>query len=120
MAKRDNPKLPDSVPPATEPRRRGDEPAPLTEDDIAALAGRRDKAATVVRRLTTHRSAAATGRLVSEKEAPAPITAKEMAAIRRSRRSTTTTRDRFQRSDTPAEVGSDPRDRKLRPDRSPK
>lgn len=119
MAMRDDQRSPDRVAPATDSRRRGDEPAPLTENDIAVLAGRRDKASPVVRRLTSHRKAAATGRLVSEKEAPAPISAQEMAAIRRSRRSTKATRDRFPRSDTPADIRSDPRDRKLRPDRSP-
>jgi hypothetical protein len=111
----------DPNPPAPPPTGRGatDEPVPLTEDEVMALAGRRVTAASIVRRLTTLRPAAPTGRLISESEAPARITTNELAAIRRARRSTAVAHARFSDSDAPAEAKTEPRDRKSRPARSP-
>ena len=95
------------------------EPMDLTEEEVTMLAGRRAKAAPIVRRLAAHRRSGATGRLVSEHEAPARITAKEMAAVRRARRSTAPVRERFAPSAVAAEAVTDARDGKARPDRSP-
>jgi hypothetical protein len=97
-----------------------DEPVPLTEDEVTALAGRRARAASIVRRMTAHRPAAATGRLVTENESPARITAKEMAAVRRARRSTSVVRKRLAESAVSAEQQTEPKDRKSRPERPPK
>ena len=94
------------------------EPMTLTDDEVAVLAGRRAKAAPLVRRLTAHRPAGATGRLVTEHATPPRITTKEMAGIRRARRSTIAVRERFGASDAPADLETEPRDGKDRPQRS--
>ena len=95
------------------------EPMALTDEEVTMLAGRRAKAAPVVRRLSAHRRSGPTGRLVSDQEAPPRITAKEMAAVRRARRSTTLVRQRFPESAVPADAVTEARDGKARPDRPP-
>lgn len=95
------------------------EPMPLTDDEVAVLAGRRAKAAPIVRRLAAHRPSAATGRLVSENDAPPRITAKEMTGIRRARRSTAVVRERFGESTVAPDLVTEPRDGKARPERPP-
>jgi hypothetical protein len=95
------------------------EPVSMTDDEVAVLAGRRAKAAPIVRRLVAHRPSGATGRLVSEHDVPPRITAKEMASIRRARRSTALVRARFGASDVAAEPVTEPRDGNDLPQRRP-
>ena len=95
------------------------EPMALTDDEVTMLTGRRAKAAPIVRRLSAHRRSARAGRYVSDQEAPPRLTAKEMAAVRRARRSTTLVRQRFPETAVPADAVTEARDGKARPDRSP-
>ena len=62
---------------------RGSEPAPMTDDEVKAMA--RGNATAVTRRIARHSPSARTGKLTGEKAAPAPISEAEMARIRRAR-----------------------------------
>jgi hypothetical protein len=59
------------------------EPAPLTDDDVKAMA--RGNPTSVTRRIARHSPSGRTGKLTGEKATPAPIGAAEMARIRRAR-----------------------------------
>jgi len=103
------------------------EPVPLTEKEVAALAGRRtgtkpgarSDASVAVKRLNAHSPAAPTGRLETEKATPPRISRKEMDGIRRAHMSTKKVRERFTQSDVPAVPSEDRYSPKARPERGP-
>jgi hypothetical protein len=62
---------------------RGSEPVPLTDDEVKAMA--RGNARSLTRRIARHSPSGRTGKLTDEKAAPAPVSAAEMARVRRAR-----------------------------------
>jgi hypothetical protein len=81
----------------TEP---GSEPAPLTDDDVEAMA--RGDATSVTRRIARHSPSGRTGKLTDEKAVPIAISAAEMARIRRARGLPKTLRERLGAAEEPA------------------
>ena len=67
------------------PEHRSAEPIDVTEEEIEPLAGSREGSVAAVRRLRARASvrAKATGRLVSDHAAPAPISSEELMAIKK-------------------------------------
>lgn len=78
-------------------------PMDVSEEEIGELAGPRPKSSPVVERLKAHRPAETTGRPVVDKASPAPISSKDMAAIRKAGQPAAKVRARFTVSDAPAD-----------------
>ncbi|WP_067466616.1 hypothetical protein [Actinomadura macra] len=95
------------------------EPVPLTEAEVAILAGDRGEAEPAVQRIRAARPSGEIGHLVSEKGGPATVSADEMEAMRQAGAPAEPVRERFTASAAGEERASAPVDRKDRPGRSP-
>jgi hypothetical protein len=93
------------------------EPAPLTDDDVEAMA--RGGAASVARRIAKHSPSGRTGKLTGDKASPAEITAAEMRRIQPRGRLTRAIRDRLAAAAPPDEPAEPARARKESPARTP-
>jgi hypothetical protein len=92
------------------------EPAPLTDDDVKAMA-RGD--ASVARRIARHSPSARTGRLSDDKAAPIALSAAEMARIRRARGLPKALRERLGAAEEPDEPAAPAATTKRSPTRAP-
>jgi hypothetical protein len=86
------------------PQRGSAEPIDVTEEEIAQLAGPRDGSVAAVRRLRATVRAKATGRLVSDRAAPAPISRDELMAIKKAGGLPKSLRDRLSSSEQAAGI----------------
>lgn len=77
----------------SDPGRGAAEPAPMTDDDIVAMA--RGGAASVARRIAKHSPSKRTGKLTDDKASPAEIGAAEMRRIQPRGRLTKALRERL-------------------------
>jgi hypothetical protein len=92
-------------------------PAPLTDDDVEAMA--RGKAGSVARRIAKHSPSGRTGKLTDDKASPAEITAAEMRRIQPRGRLTKAIRERLAAA-APADEPAEPvAKKKQSPDRTP-
>jgi hypothetical protein len=102
----------------SEPGRGGAEPAPMTDEDVEAMA--RGGAASVARRIAKHSPSKRTGKLTDDKASPAEIGAEEMRRIQPRGRLTKALRERLAAAapaDEPAEpVPSEKQSPKRAPD----
>jgi hypothetical protein len=77
----------------SDPGRAGAEPAPMSDDDVEAMA--RGGAGSVTRRIAKHSPSKRTGKLTDEKASPAEIGAAEMRRIQPRGRLTKALRERL-------------------------
>jgi hypothetical protein len=92
-------------------------PAPLTDDDVEAMA--RGGAASVARRIAKHSPSERTGKLTDDKASPAEITAAEMRRIQPRGRLTKAIRERLAAAAPPDEPAEPVTAKKQSPARSP-
>lgn len=92
-------------------------PAPLTDDDVEAMA--RGKAASVARRIAKHSPSGRTGKLTDDKASPAEITAAEMRRIQPRGRLTKAIRERLAAAAPVDEPAESVTKKKQSPDRTP-
>jgi hypothetical protein len=93
------------------------EPAPLTDDEVAAMA--RGDATSVARRIARHSPSGRTGKLTDEKAAPVAISVAEMARIRRARGLPKALRERLGATEEPDGAAEPADSAKRSPTRGP-
>lgn len=93
--------------------RRTVEPVDLTEDEVRELAGRRAKPVAAVARIKRLVPAESTGRLISDLDAPARITRKELPILRQAGKRPDKIVSRLTPSELPAEQVVERKDQRL-------